>query len=291
MAYSILKVDAAAIPPSFTPLMRAQVCYGTFSVGEIERFEALTEAMSTKKPITENGKALYDNDVLRFTQYLLMNHTISLAVAIKNGDYPELSEHSRLVAAGGRTDWGYSLGMHLSIPDDPLERMPAAWSFAEDIPEILSGGKNILELGSGISIGSMRYARAHPEHFVVDVEANVYNVEVAYEILGMLGRIDDPMPNLRIMLGDICWLRPPEDFRADLLIAKDVFWRTVPLEEDKEMLRAFLKWAQPNASFRLLPGMKGFEMRSHIDEELQRPENRGIKLIAGGSGSDKGDPA
>lgn len=276
-----MRLHESVVPKHFTPRMRAQVCYRTFSAEQISRHEAMRAQLKANKPLTADGKPASTEDKLAFTEYCIMNDRDGLLSAFEAGRSTELIELMRDVENQRYSPSGRFLGMEFSTSSG------LSWKkFSGDITARFREGLRIFELGPGMTRGAIAHAEQHGDHFVVTLEANAINIRGLYEHLGGLGHIARPLPNLRILFGDIRHMERPDDFAADLLLANLVF--TPPdnrlkalqvMGEYKEMFDAFLSWADPNAALRLTPPIKNDALDKYVADVMKRPENSGRSLF------------
>lgn len=283
MPMRIMGLHETSVPKHFTRRMSAQVRYGTYTVEQITRHESMRANLNAGRSLMAEEKPASHEDKLALTEYCIINNPEDLRSAFESGTLPEVYDLMRDIENRAYSPSGRFLGMY-----DPENPKTEYWHFDDLITSRYRAGLRILELGPGPTLCAITHAKYHPDHFITTVEANAMNIRSLYQDLDRLGYVTNPLPNLRVLIGDIRHMPPPEDFTAGLLIANWVFWHqnvegdvSRPRDEDKEMFAAFLKWSNPDAALRLCPPLSKTALGLHIADVMRRPENSGRKLFFG----------
>jgi SAM-dependent methyltransferase len=233
--------------------------YGTYNTDKIKQLE------KDKRSFLKG----FSLDVIskhELTEYLIISNQFYksnnlpdnlLESPLNNNAYKGLLEFAVKIRNGAPVTDNYrSLGnFHPVSPE-------CSWKFANNIPSMLKGGKNILDIGAGTFYPAIEYAKQHPEHFIIGVEPNAMMVTLAYENLSRIGLLKKPLNNLKIVLGDMAIMPPPPNFKADLAIARGVFHFVSP-EQSIKITEGVLNWLSPSGDLFVSPGHKE-EINNHI---------------------------
>jgi len=238
---------------NFPACVKAMVHYGTFSAGKVRQLEALKNEFLARSS-RGTGPQLSQNQRISFTEYLLISGQLFNAPGIPENLLSPKEEFQWLIPEihGIRHNKRFSLGLRSHGMFNPTSY--GLWQKNVLDATVPLPKKNLLEIGSGYSIGSILFAENNPESFVVAVEANALNLLGAYALLEERKLIERPSPNLRLLLGDISRLRPPSDFKADLVVMQffNVAGPTLT-EEEKQICNSILQWMNRNAKIIVFP--------------------------------------
>lgn len=272
MANRILDINWSGMPGHFSRRQRAQVCYGTYRIGQIARFEKMKADLAAGKPIIKDRLAL--------TEYLIINDIGVLRKAAEDPGNRDLGGF--MAAIQSNEDITYSSSGR-SIGMASPHNTSLFWGCHDKVGSMLQGGHRILEIGSGMTREAIHYAKTHPQNLVVAVEANAYNIRWSYDYLAECGLLKNPLPNFRLLFGDIRRMERPVDFRADLALAHWVFFhKDRPLKADKEMLEASLAWLNHRSTLYIDPAFNGSKLQEMIKEVAAKPWNSGKRVIFSG---------
>jgi len=240
------------IAGDFSARIRAMIHYGTFDARKVRQMEKLKRAFL--KSSRGAGPKLSKIQRLRLTEYLLISGELygtagvpeDLANATEKfrGLIPEIYDirYNKRLSSGLRSHGMFSptcYGLWQKNVQDAINPLHK---------------RSLLEVGPGYSFGSILFAENNPESFVVAVEANALNLLGAYGLLNERKLIEKPLPNLRLLLGDISKLRPPADFRADLVVVQffNVAGPTLT-QEDRQVCEGILRWMDRDAKIVVYP--------------------------------------